>query len=127
MSMEAMYIHETAFTPIVFLDPKTGLLEIKGRSTSENAFGFYQPVIKWMKEYSLDPADEITMSLQFDYFNSSSSKCILDILRLVAGMKQADRRVVIRWITAVEDIDMKETGKDFESLIKIPFVFLSEG
>jgi hypothetical protein len=123
--MEAMYIHKTPFTPQVFLNPKTGLLEIKGRSTSENAFGFYQPVIRWIKDFGANPTDEVVVSLQFDYFNSSSSKCILDILRLVASMKQGKRKIAIHWITSAEDLDMKETGKDFESLIKLPFTFSS--
>jgi hypothetical protein len=119
--MNTLYLQATAFTPRVQLNATTGMLEFKGRSTSENALEFYRPILNWIKEYAKNPQPTTTLSLQLDYFNSSSSKCLLDIIRNVSRVQTANHTVVINWLYQADDVDMKETGEDLESLAKVPF------
>jgi len=47
----------------------------------------------------------------FEYFNTSSSKCLYDILKQIAGLKVAGSEVEINWFYEDYDDDMRETGK----------------
>ena len=76
--MEALSMEGTAKTPSVKFDGHEGVIEIKGRSIPENSIEFYKPLVEWLEEYSGAPMDLTQVNVQLEYFNTSSSKCILD-------------------------------------------------
>jgi hypothetical protein len=119
--MNVLFLHPSAFTPMVNLNAGTGVLELTGRSTSENALDFYHPILAWIKEYTKNPMPVTTLNLQLDYFNSSSSKCLLDILKNISRVQSKDNQVMVNWHYQSEDVDMRETGEDLESLVKVNF------
>ncbi|MFO8236137.1 MAG: DUF1987 domain-containing protein [Bacteroidales bacterium] len=119
--MESISIEGTTKTPTVNLNPKTGTIEIKGRSIPENSIEFYRPVVEWLEEYADDPQKKTTVNVQLEYFNTSSSKCILDIFKKLETIKKARNEVVINWYYEEDDEDMLEAGEDYESIIRIPF------
>ncbi|MBI4649436.1 MAG: DUF1987 family protein, partial [Bacteroidia bacterium] len=67
---ENLRIKATQKSPGVSFNIATGFLEIKGRSITENAFSFYQPLIDWATDFLNKYFDDITISLSFDYINS---------------------------------------------------------
>lgn len=121
--MENLYIKATSFTPAIGLD-KSGELQIIGRSTSENALDFYRPALQWLREYIKSPSTTTTVTLKLDYFNSSSSKCLLDIIKTLAKIESETNMLVINWVYQRYDLDMRETGEDFASLSRVPFNFI---
>jgi hypothetical protein len=121
--MNNIFLASTHFTPEVNCNATTGILDFKGRSTAENAFEFYKPIIHWLREYCKTPHAKTTVNLQLEYFNSSSSKCLIDILHQLSKIKESNS-IVINWLYEKEDIDMKETGEDMESLTRMPFVLI---
>ena len=119
--MESISIEGTPKTPTVNFDATTGIIEIKGRSIPENSIEFYRPLVEWLEEYSKTPQKLTTVNIQLEYFNTSSSKCILDVFKKLETIKKARNEVVINWYYEEDDEDMLEAGEDYESIIRIPF------
>ena len=119
--MEPISIAGTPKTPTINFDPGTGVIEVKGRSIPENSIEFYKPLIDWLDKYSEGPKELTTVNIQLEYFNTSSSKCILDVFKKLEAIKKAKNDVIINWYYEEDDEDMLEAGEDYESIIRIPF------
>lgn len=119
--MESISIEGTPKTPTVNFDAATGIIEIKGRSIPENSIEFYRPLVEWLEDYSKEPQKLTTVNIQLEYFNTSSSKCILDVFKKLETIKKARNEVVVNWYYEEDDEDMLEAGEDYESIIRIPF------
>ncbi len=119
--MELVNIEGTPKTPTISLNSETGTIEIKGRSIPENSIEFYKPIVDWLDEYAKAPKEKTVVSIQLEYFNTSSSKCILDVFKKLENLKKGKSDVVINWYYEEDDEDMLEAGEDYESIIKVPF------
>ncbi len=106
---------------MVKFDGKTGVIEIKGRSIPENSIEFYKPLVDWLEEYAKKPPEKTQVNVQLEYFNTSSSKCILDVFKKLEAIHKAKHEVVINWFYEEDDEDMLEAGEDYESIIRVPF------
>ena len=73
--MEDLKHEGSAKTPVVEFS-SNGELLLKGRSIPENSIEFYKPLIEWLESYSESPNSTTVLSVQLEYFNTSSSKCI---------------------------------------------------
>ena len=125
--MEALVLQPSAHTPSVSLNSSTGIFEFKGRSTPENSVEYYEPIYKWLDVYIQSPLPKTVVNIQFEYFNTSSSKCILDVLKKFVKLHNAGNEVVINWLYEEEDDDMKEAGEDYSDILSIPFEIQAVG
>ncbi len=119
--MELTSIEETPKTPSITMNPQSGVITIKGRSIPENSIEFYKPVIEWLDEYSKNTAEKTVVDVQLEYFNTSSSKCILDVFKKLEAINKDHSNVTINWYYEEDDEDMLEAGEDYESIVKVPF------
>lgn len=119
--MEQINIEPTKKTPGITFDPSKGFLEVTGRSIPENAIDFYKPLISSLNEYAKKPLDVTNVNVKLEYFNTSSSKCILDMFKSIEVIHKNNLTVNINWFYEDEDEDMLETGEYYEDIIKIPF------
>ncbi len=121
--METLTILGTPKTPTVEMNVDSGIIEIKGRSIPENSIDFYRPIVEWIDQYADSAAPETKVNIQLEYFNTSSSKCILDVFKKLEQVfkKNGDKGVVINWFYEEDDEDMLEAGEDYQSILKIPF------
>lgn len=119
--MESLLIEGTAKTPNIRFDGNQGVIEIKGRSIPENSIEFYKPLVDWLDRYAQNPKTTTKVNVQLEYFNTSSSKCILDVFKKLETIHKANHEVVINWYYEEDDEDMLEAGEDYESIIRIPF------
>ncbi|MBL0317248.1 MAG: DUF1987 domain-containing protein [Flavobacteriales bacterium] len=115
--MEDIKLTPTPKTPSVSFT-QNGHLELKGRSIPENSIEFYKPLIDWLDEYAKTAASDTNVHVQLEYFNTSSSKCLLDFFKRLEGL---GNRVTIHWYYEQDDEDMLEAGEDYESIINVPF------
>jgi hypothetical protein len=119
--MNSILIEGTPKTPTVKFDADTGVIEIKGRSIPENSIEFYKPLIDWLEDYSTVPQKLTQVNIQLEYFNTSSSKCILDVFKKLENVYKGKNEVIINWYYEEDDEDMLEAGEDYQSILKIPF------
>ena len=125
--MEPILIEGTPKTPSVKFDSEKGVIEIKGRSIPENSIEFYKPLVDWLEYYAKSPLKKTLVNVQLEYFNTSSSKCILDVFKKLEAIHKANHDVVINWFYEEDDEDMLEAGEDYESIIRVPFKMIEIG
>jgi hypothetical protein len=122
--MDKILIQKTKTSPEVSMDFEKGTLDIIGESYPENAVGFYKPVFDWLN-LTTEANTPLTVNFRLDYFNTSSSKCVIDILDLLDKYYANSGKVEVKWYYKEDDDDMLETGEEFSSDIKVPFELLS--
>ena len=119
--MEPITFEGTPKTPTVNFNADEGIVEIKGRSIPENSIEFYKPLVDWLEQYKDNAQPMTKVIIQLEYFNTSSSKCILDVFKKLEAVHKAKNPVEIHWYYEEDDEDMLEAGEDYESIIRVPF------
>jgi hypothetical protein len=111
--MKHLKIEQTKYTVKVDFNGETGILEMEGASYPENASDFYQPIFQWIKQYISDIKKKIVLNLKLNYLNTSSTKCMLDIIDLLEDYHKEGGEVDVNWFYAENDEDILETGEEF--------------
>ena len=119
--MEPIKIAGTEDTPTVTLDKEKDLMEISGRSLPEDVASFYDPILNWLDEYAQDPNDKTIFNFKLVYFNTASSKLLLDILMKLEEMYEGGKDVTVVWHYPEEDEDMMEAGEEYADIVDVPF------
>jgi len=84
MSLENISIAEetgTFFTPAVEFNAATGICRIEGESYLEDTFNFYAKLREWVDSFFNSGKNAVELHFKFRYFNTSSSRAILDLLK----------------------------------------------
>jgi hypothetical protein len=123
--MKDLKIEATYKTPLVELN-RNGKMLLSGRSIPENGFIFYQPIFSWIAEYCTRPVTKTILDANFEYINTVSSKCILDILKGFEKIKKNGNEVVVNWHYKEEETDILQAGQDYESILNMNFSFIAE-
>jgi len=119
--MDIINIEATDETPRVYLDVVAGKFEMGGKSLPEDVTVFYNPILTWLDGYALEPNKETCFVFKMDYFNTASSKLILDILLKLEEINEENEGLKIEWYFREDDEDMEEAGEEFSEIVEIPF------
>lgn len=122
--MENFHLDAKQNTPFVNFDANSGVMEMNGRSTPENSVEFYVPILDWLDVYCNNSAPQTIVNVRFEYFNTSSSKCILDVFKKFSKLHKEGKAVKVNWYYEEEDEDMQEAGEDYSDILGIPFEIL---
>ena len=122
--MEVINIKGTEDTPNVVLDKENGHFEISGRSLPEDVNMFFEPIMDWIDEYAEDPLDKTVFDFKLEYFNTASSKVILDILLKFEEIVENGKEVTIKWHYHEDEEDMLEAGEEYADIVEIPFEYI---
>lgn len=121
--MEDLKLDLTEDTPAIIFNADSGILELSGRSLPEDAAEFYQTALDWLDNYSEKPNAKTNIIFKLEYFNTSSSKLILDLLTKLEDLHNNGTQAVVVWYSHSDDEDMQEAGEEFAELIEIPFTY----
>jgi hypothetical protein len=125
-----LIIDKTNTTPEVILDPEKKIYKISGESRPSDVREFYDQIIAWLIDFrqdltkSNDKKEPVDFTFNLEYFNSSSSKLVLDICKILSALKLNGFNVNIKWCYDHEDIDMLEVGKELSIIVKVPFDYV---
>jgi hypothetical protein len=122
--MKTFTMNAKEYTPAVLLDANKGIIEIAGKSFPEDAVRFYKPLFKWIDEYLLIPNSNTKLNLKFTYYNTSSAKKILELIKKVSLLQNSGNKLEIFWYYDEGDEDMLNAGYDYSSVVEIPFKFV---
>ena len=131
--MEPLIIENTEFSPQVILDPVSNKFVLSGESRPENSGKFYEPIVKWLEQYQtvlfwqkdkFGTPPKMIFEFKLEYFNSTSAKYLMDILRQLDTYYSEKIDVKILWFNDENDEDMRESGEEFAKLVKVPFEYL---
>ena len=117
VNLKTLNIEQTSKTPGIICDGSIGKVTIKGRSVPENAVEFFTPVKNWITNYINSPQDITEVSIDLDYFNTSTSIILLNLLRLFEPLKSNDKNIIFNWYYESDDLDMKEAGEEYQLMM----------
>lgn len=130
--MEKLIIEATVNSPKIVLDPESKKFEFSGESRPENVRNFYLPVLEWLEKYTnhesgLDKpqrTSELDCVFNFEYFNSTSAKYILDIFKSLNALDAIGVELDIKWFYEEDDEDMLEVGEEMSRMSKLKFEYV---
>ena len=122
--MKGYFIRSSKVTPSVYFNPQKQLLDLRGKSSPENPLTFYNHVLQNLDAYSSFTAPKLVVNMAFEYFNTSSSKCIFLILDKLKKIHQSGKQIVVNWYHEEDDDDMREAGEDYSSFFEYSFNFI---
>jgi len=118
--MENIYMESSSRTPLINFDFDEGKLELRGRSIPENSKKMFEPLFSWMDKYAENPKPVTKVTLALEYFNTSSSKCLLDFLKRLDDMHTSgNTKVEAKWIYEFDDPQMLEAGENYQQMISM--------
>lgn len=131
--MEKINLEGTENTPEISLDHVSHTLLFKGDSRPEDVRTFYLPVLGWLEDYEKqlyflgDQGGMITIkcNFEFEYFNSSSAKYLMDIITKLGDIASIENVTLqLNWYYDAMDEDMLESGEEFEDMLGVKFNFI---
>lgn len=117
--MDVLIRNASFETPAIELNPRAGRLEFSGRSLPEDSATFFKPVLSWIDEYLERPSQQTDIEIKLEYFNTATSMVLLKIFHKLQSLET----VTVHWYHFPEDDDMLESGKEFEELSNLKFLY----
>lgn len=122
--MENLEIEKTTQTPTVIFNTD-GNFVIRGISTPDNVHKFYQPIFDWVNEFKNSNPSHINFKLEIDYLNTSSTRIMVELLKLLNSFSINNTKINISWAYEDGDDDMRELGEDLMTSSKTEFQFIT--
>ena len=122
--MEEFILEPTEKLPEIRL--KDGYVGISGRSIPEDPKKEYKPVLQWVKDYVKNPAPYTEVRVQIEYSDTGSTKCIFDILKVLAVCRNSNHKIemVFNWVYEKGDGEIVELGEFMESKLNVMFNYV---
>ena len=125
--MENLYREMTKDTPEINFNIETGELFITGASYPENSIAFYEPVIDLINAYFRQFDKKLTLNVKLSYFNTSSSKALLDIFDILDDKYNEGRKIEVNWHYRDDYETILENGEEFAEDLSFPFNLIEYG
>lgn len=110
-------VHEAYFVPTVNFDAETGVCEISGESYLEETVKFYAPLFDWITKFTENEKRPLIFNFKLSYFNTSSSKCLVDLLSMLKAYQKAGGKVEVNWYYDDSDEDIDEELEEVEDFM----------
>ncbi len=125
--MESIRIEKTAKAPLFIL--KDGYIRLSGRSIPQNARQLYKICFDWVEQYVKKPEKSTKVDLFFEYIDTSSIRCVVELLTMIGSIRTDHRTVEINWYYEADDEDSYDLGAYIRAHLKVPFniIALEEG
>jgi hypothetical protein len=131
-TMRKLIIDQTTNSPRVIFDPEINRFEISGESRPSDVATFYLEILKWFDDYSSflnsiqESKDPVVFDFDFEYFNSSSAKYILDFCKQIGDVRSKGKNLAIKWHYDKDDQDMLQVGHEMSKISKTPFEYVQK-
>jgi hypothetical protein len=118
--MKPINIDMTASSPMIRFAPETATLRIEGESYPENSFEFYEPVLNWLKE-ALTSLTSLRLEINVSYMNSSSTKCMLDLLDAMEDASSRGVGMTAVWLYDPDNPRALDLAEEFREEVSFEF------
>ncbi|MEQ1588273.1 MAG: DUF1987 domain-containing protein [Cyclobacteriaceae bacterium] len=117
--MQILDLPATELTPSFHFNKEKGIFKIGERSLTDNPAPTFKPAKEWLLEYSKSPSTSTVMTIKFEYFNTATSRELLDLFKILETIPGSK----IVWQFLEDDEDMEESGQELAELVSVPFEF----
>ena len=114
-------------SPTVRLVASRGIMELTGESYPQNAFDFFAPIIEWARQFLHTESTPLRLELRLSYLNTSSTKCMIDLLDMLESAHKSGRSVRVTWYCDRENDRAREAAEEFREDVTLPFQIVLEG
>ena len=126
----AVQINKTSKTPYVHLCSEKGLFILEGVILPEDTFEFFKPINTYVAEYLREPLAETQLILKLDYFNTSASRMLYNLMKSFNDVHHRTKTTV-DFHFEDDDEDLSEVCDEFMDMLgdlkfnKLPFELLN--
>lgn len=116
--MENLYIEgsqDNFYVPTVDFNAETGVCTISGKSYLEDTNQFYLVLLEWLDEY-FKLEKPIKFNVKLNYYNTSSSRSVLDIFDLLKIYEDNGGTVEVNWFC--REIDLEVVQEEVEDYME---------
>jgi hypothetical protein len=116
-------IKQTAETPHILFDHKKGKFLLRGKGTSDydNVIAMFKTITNEFESFDKKyPEKPLIASFCFDIIHKELSGHLLYFFQCIA----IRRNTIVYWFFNNGDSDMLDAGKDYESVVNLPFRFI---
>jgi len=106
--MENLYIEGELgnyYIPTVDFNAETGVCTLSGKSYLEDTTQFYLPLLEWLDQYFTEVKKPVEFNVKLNYYNTSSSRSVLDIFDILKLYEDRGGQVEVNWYC--RDIDLE--------------------
>lgn len=119
--MQDLIIEATNSTPAVECMAEARSVTLSGESYPENSFEFFVPVLEWLQAALKDNQGGVTLNISLSYLNTSSIKCLIDMLEMLEDSHKAGAKVAVKWSYDEDNDRALEMAEEFREDITLPF------
>jgi hypothetical protein len=109
---------KTTSTPYVLVDEERNYMRLEGRCFHENVGVFFKEINDWLDRYLAADFGTFTFDNAINYFNSSTTKLMLNLLFKMDRHSSGGNKIIVNWITTEDNDIMIECGEDFREEMK---------
>ncbi|MFN8255141.1 MAG: DUF1987 domain-containing protein [Bacteroidales bacterium] len=109
--------HGANFIPTVDFNAETGICTLAGESYLEDTVEFYAPLFKWLKQFTAETELPIVFNFKLRYFNTSSSKCLIDILHILRKYQENGGSLEVNWYYDSHEEDIEDELEEIEDFM----------
>ena len=119
--LDNLMVAATSSSPEVRGDEAAGSLFLQGESYPENSFEFFRPILTWVADFLERDGRALTVDLRLNYLNTSSIKCMMDLLDAMEDAHKAGRTVSLNWYYDQENDRALDLAEEFREDLTLPF------
>ncbi len=109
-------------TPYVLIDESAGYMQFLGESFPENVTSFYGEITEWLKGFLKTDFEKLVFDCELVYFNSSTSKLLMNILDMMDQAAGDGKDITVNWICSPDNDIIIECGEEFaEDFLDVKF------
>ena len=124
--MQDLSLPATTSSPKVSSDAQAGLLCLAGESYPENSFEFFRPILAWVEACLARDDRPLTLDLSLTYLNTSSIKCLMDLLDALEEAHRAGRTVAVIWRYNPDNDRALDLAEEFREDLTLPFAIVPD-
>lgn len=104
---------KTTSTPYILIDEARNYMKMEGKCFHEKVGEFFKEIIDWLETYFQTDFGAFTFDNKINYFNSSTTKLLFNMLLLMDEHSTSENKITVNWITTPKNDIMIECGEDF--------------
>lgn len=114
--MNTWKIEATKQTPAIYFDATNNVFSMKGESYPENVEQVSKPLFTWLANHlaQINADQALTVNIELTYFNSSSSKMLLDLFDHLEDAVAKGNNITVNWIYKADNDSAEEFGEEFK-------------
>ena len=109
---------KTTSTPYVLVEEEKDYMKMEGRCFHENIVAYFKEINDWLDKYLKTDFVKFTFDNEINYFNSSTTKLIYNMLLKMDQIVSDKNKIIVNWITTEDNEIMIECGEDFQEEMK---------